>query len=136
MPRRGWLGGGVTGGVVMLVMVPDSTVGSRLCHRVTDVVGYRLASAVISTVLDPMPELGEVGLVWVVCDGCSLGDCVRLYGSNPIKMAERSLDDRLLGRPMKSCHVENCCSRRGALSMPMAGVRVMFVGVHSALSLF
>ena len=113
----------MTGAVEMNVVAASvGTVRSRFCHRVTDVTRYGLAGAVVSALLDPVPEFGEVCPVRVVGDGCSLGDCIRLNGANPIETTERSFDDRLLGRPMKSGHVENCGCGRGGPFMLMAGV--------------
>jgi len=74
---------------------------------VADVPGHGLTGAVIAALLDPTPQLTDVGRRWVVGDGGRLGNGVRVDHLHAGEPAEGGLDDGLLARPLQALDLED-----------------------------
>ena len=96
--------------VVDVLSVPSD--GPGLGHRVADVVGHRLAGAVVPAVAYPVAQVGHARAVGVVGDGRGLRHRARVHGEHTGSPGQDGFDDVLARGPLNPGHLQH--RRRGA----------------------
>ena len=112
---------GVVGALHRGVVV-GRVLGAGLGHRVADVAGDRLAGAVIAALLHPSAQVLDRGLRGVEGHRRGLRNRVGVDGEHARPVAQRVLDDRLLGGVVQAADVQD----RGLLGWSGRGAH----GVH------